>query len=98
MTVTAVTVQCPIKNPIGHCMVHALTCNGRESVTAVTDNSLFRSHTRACARALRLICKLRSLRSLSSASLQVNQQTKTVTDRALSECRNAELQRVTARD
>jgi hypothetical protein len=96
--VTAVTVQCPIKNPIGHCLVCRLTCNGRETVTAVTDISLFHSHTCACARALRLICKLRSLRSLFRESPQVNRRFSVVTDRALSTSWNGELRAVTARD
>lgn len=98
MTVTAVTVQCPIENPNGHCLVHGLTCNGRETVTAVTDISLFHSHTRACARALRLICELRSLRSLFSASPQLKPRISTVTDRALSACWNGELRAVTTRN
>ncbi|MFK4869024.1 hypothetical protein ACI3K4_27800 [Streptomyces sp. CSMPJR101] len=46
MTVTAVTVQCPIENASVTAVVHGLTCNGRESVTAVTDIPQYRSYAR----------------------------------------------------
>lgn len=98
MTVPAVPVQCPIENTIRHSLVHALTCNGRESVPAVPDNSLFHSHTCACACASALICKLRALRALFGTSLQVKGPFGEVPDRALSTSRNGQSRTVTNRD
>ena len=98
MTVPAVPVQCPIENGIRHSVVHALTCNGRKSVPAVPDNPLFHSHTRTCARALRLICKLRALRALFVASVQVNTEIPAVPVLALSTCWNGQLRAVMTRD
>lgn len=98
MTVTAVTVQCPTEIASVTAVVRALTSNGCESVTAVTDIPAFSTYARMRTRALRLICKLRSLRSLFIASPQVKYRTAAVTDRALSTMRNAQSRAVTTRD
>jgi hypothetical protein len=98
VTVPAVPVQCPIEIPIRHSLVHALTCNGCETVPVVPDVPGFHSHTRTCACALRLICKLRALRALFAASVQVNAAIPAVPVLALSKCWNGELRPVTSRD
>lgn len=98
MTVPAVPDQCPTENTIRHSLVHGLTCNGRNTVPAVPDNPQFHSHTRACACAAGLICKLRALRALFATSAQVSDRLCAVPNRALSTCWNGELRAVTARD